>query len=279
MSIPGANKSFPYWPGNYPENGANSSVIPGLIMLWPTSTIPNGWLLCDGANVLSSEYPNLLNAIGYTYSAGAANAFGAIAVNGGYSYVSNTITISGRAEQENFFINVGSIVKLIGSTPATGVSMTGRAILITSAPAINTTGGVFEGTFVNTLAGTGTGNAGIIDMLRLTFQVPNTVDRTIRSAGPEFVLGSIGGSDSVTLAIENVPPHAHKLANIGSNSQGFTGGGGDGSVDNNPANSPQLNSNMDIYNADGDIVTANEATPSAVIITNPYMALNYIIKT
>lgn len=278
MSIPGANKSYPYWPGNYPENNGGS-IIPGMIMLWATATAPTGYLLCNGANVLSSEYPTLLNAIGYTYSAGAANAFGAIAVNGAYTYVSNTITISGRAEQENFFINVGSIVKLIGSTPATGASMTGRAILITSAPPINTTGGIFEGTFVNTLAGTGTGTAGIIDMLRLTFQVPNMADNTVRGAGGEFVLGESGGADDVVLTPSQLPSHAHNTPGVGQGLIAYNDNGVGYGDSGNVTGSAILNTGAEVLDSEFNVVTATSASGTNIPVVNKYIALNYIIKT
>lgn len=52
-------------------------VPPGTIIIWPSSTIPNGWLLCDGTNYASGylRYPALYAAIADTYGADLAGDF------------------------------------------------------------------------------------------------------------------------------------------------------------------------------------------------------------
>ena len=42
----------------------------GEIDLWPSATIPNGYLLCDGRAVSRTTYADLFNIIGTTYGAG-----------------------------------------------------------------------------------------------------------------------------------------------------------------------------------------------------------------
>lgn len=44
-----------------------ATVPPGSIMAFAGSTLPNGYLLCDGSEVLISDYPELYAVIGYTY--------------------------------------------------------------------------------------------------------------------------------------------------------------------------------------------------------------------
>lgn len=41
----------------------------GMIVQWPSTTPPGGWLLCDGSEKLISAYPDLYTAIGTTYGA------------------------------------------------------------------------------------------------------------------------------------------------------------------------------------------------------------------
>lgn len=42
----------------------------GMIMMWPTSTSPTGWLVCDGTAIGRSAYSALFNVIGTTFGAG-----------------------------------------------------------------------------------------------------------------------------------------------------------------------------------------------------------------
>ena len=46
----------------------------GTVIQSAAVTIPEGWLLCNGASILKNEYLNLYNAIGYTYG-GSGNNF------------------------------------------------------------------------------------------------------------------------------------------------------------------------------------------------------------
>jgi microcystin-dependent protein len=44
-----------------------ADVPPGTIVAFGGSTPPAGWLLCDGAAISSTTYPDLFGAIGYTW--------------------------------------------------------------------------------------------------------------------------------------------------------------------------------------------------------------------
>jgi len=54
----------------YSQNGG--STRPGMIMMWSgaIATIPQGWLLCNGAAISRVDYADLFNAIGTIYGAG-----------------------------------------------------------------------------------------------------------------------------------------------------------------------------------------------------------------
>ena len=47
----------------------------GLIAMWPSDSIPDGWLLCDGSSLLRSTYPDLFAAIGTVFGAADGTHF------------------------------------------------------------------------------------------------------------------------------------------------------------------------------------------------------------
>lgn len=53
-----------------PILGSGSSVRAGTIQAWPSTTVPAGWLKCNGATVSRTLYAGLFNVIGTTYGAG-----------------------------------------------------------------------------------------------------------------------------------------------------------------------------------------------------------------
>lgn len=54
----------------YSNLGLDDAIPTGVIFPFTSSTIPAGWLLCDGAAVLRSLYYQLFDVIGTTYGAG-----------------------------------------------------------------------------------------------------------------------------------------------------------------------------------------------------------------
>lgn len=42
-------------------------ISPATITMWPSNTIPTGWLLCDGTGYATTAYPALYGVIGTTY--------------------------------------------------------------------------------------------------------------------------------------------------------------------------------------------------------------------
>ena len=47
----------------------------GLIAMWPSDSIPDGWLLCDGSSLLRATYPDLFAAIGTTFGSADGTHF------------------------------------------------------------------------------------------------------------------------------------------------------------------------------------------------------------
>lgn len=52
---------------------ASASVPPGMIIAFGGSGTPDGWLYCDGSSYPVSEYPDLHDAIGYTWGGSGPN--------------------------------------------------------------------------------------------------------------------------------------------------------------------------------------------------------------
>lgn len=247
------------------------------------SPFPEGWLLCAGSNILQKEYSDLYTVVGNIYSAGPTLGL-THQISPDYSYASNTVTLTSYSGvQANNVINVGSICSVSGAaTPVTGVNINGLPFLVTSAPALGTIG-TFNGTFINTLTGSGNGigNPGdVATLTRLTFQVPDMTGLTVRGVtnSSPYEINQKGGADTVTLAAANLPAHAHKLANIGENGDGAASGG-IGTVDDNATNSPQLYSSDAIYNSSNTLITASGALGTSFSVLNTYISLNFIIKT
>lgn len=61
-------------PTQAPPGGSGVGLIPaGSMIFWAGSSAPSGWLLCNGSSISTSTYPDLFNAIGYTYGGSGGN--------------------------------------------------------------------------------------------------------------------------------------------------------------------------------------------------------------
>jgi len=276
---------------NGSENEPEGDLPAGIVTQYAGTTAPAGWLFCNGANLLPEDYPALYRAIGQNFGAGTTNnqALGAIEVSGGYTYTGTSFSTASFFTQVNFHVNTGCIVRCSGSNPTSGSNINGLRIRITSAPNIGTTGGTFVGTFLDvpsTPSGSGSAvSPGYMDMLRVSFQVPDTTGFTIRGAqsgDSPFNIGERGGNDNVQLEPNQLPSHAHGTG--GKNGQGYmsynSSGGGQGNSGNFiGTNGGTLVTDADVYDADGEIATAEPNLGLVINIRNPYVTISSIIKT
>jgi hypothetical protein len=174
----------------------------------------------------------------------------------------------------NLFLKVGTIVRPFGFVLTTGENINATYVTIASAPAIGATG-TATGTFVQPIAGTGSGNAsGTYNVNRASFAVPNMVSKF--PLGAQFngspAISSTGGSATTTISADNLPQHNHGIDNgLGYSGSGL-GNGPTGNfirtnfvVDRTIASATYLNDNTTL------------ATNSAISTLNPYLALYYII--
>ncbi len=99
-----------------PVSQQTRKIPAGLVSIWPSNTIPSGWLLCDGTGYATSTYPALFAAISTTY--GSSGGFqvpdmrtfvpyytGTLNATGGTSTVSITAAQSGLVGHAHTYVD------------------------------------------------------------------------------------------------------------------------------------------------------------------------------
>ena len=240
----------------------------GAVIPYASGTPPPKWLLCNGAELDVDTYYELYRYIGFTFgiNGGIANQ----SVSSYSTPTTSTINFS-LTNYDNYFIVVGSIVKLSGFTAITGPNINGLIVTVTAAPAINARGTV-SATFSTPLPATGDGGGGLLN--RQTFKLPD-----LRLATPigyqqgTINFGTSGGASTYQLTAQNLPQHRHGV---------FIPGGK--SNQNNLADNLSGEPNVDL----GFTTVSGETYPdtgpltpvsnSAFSIRNPYVSMSYIIR-
>ena len=117
-----------------------------------------------------------------------------------------------------------------------------------------------------------------------TFSVPNTSQKTIRGVGAApFTLATAGGNDTITLVANQLPNHGHTITDPTHTHDavglglGYTAA--DGSNGNRASLAPTAAASTGITIADSLLSGGVQVTQFATTITNPYIAINYIIKS
>ena len=241
----------------------------GSILPFAGFNTPVKWLPCNGAELNLETYNELYGAIGYNYGINPGIGFQAGITS--YSTPTTSTINFALTSIDNYFIVVGTILKLSNFVPITGPNINGLLVTVTAAPAINARGTI-SATFSTPLPATGDGGSGTLN--RITFKLPD-----LRLKSPiGYQTGTIGyatsgGASTVVISADNLPQHRHGV---------FIPGGK--SNQNNLADNLSGEPNVDL----GFTTVSGETYPdtgaltpvsnSAVNIRNPYVALNYIIK-
>lgn len=118
-----------------------------------------------------------------------------------------------------------------------------------------------------------------------TFNVPNTAGRVVRGVNGTYTQASTGGLDTQTatgsqvISSANLPPHRHQQSQGGGINIISSGGTLVQGVNENVGGGVTLANAT--YAEDGTTLVANTALPLSVSgsVVNPYLAMNYIIKT
>ena len=120
-----------------------------------------------------------------------------------------------------------------------------------------------------------------------TFNVPNFAGRLPRGVNGSYALASAGGNDTITLAANQLPNHAHTLTlsdpghTHGSLAQGggYTAAdGGNGNRANSGGTTNTATTGITISMSDSLLVGGSQQTQTTTNIVNPYLAVPYIIK-
>ena len=123
-------------------------IPPGTIAMWPSNTIPKGWLLCDGSIYDQAAYPALFAVIAENYTSGdypqlpdlrtrVPYATGSIAATGGVS----TVTLS--AAESGLKSHTHTYTDFYPTTEFAACSGSGVGSLKTGATALETSTGVY----------------------------------------------------------------------------------------------------------------------------------------
>ena len=237
-------------------NPANTSIPAtsptGSIVMWSGASIIDGYLFCDGSLKNKTDYPDLFAILGNTYGTQTSSQF----------YLPNL--------QDKFAIGKGSTYSTLGST--------GGSATVTPSGSVSTPS--FSG---NSVTPSGSISVSVANHTLTASQIPEHRHHVIKNQGILSNGTSLFSNDTDAVAIGN------------------TGVGGLGSTDttnqqiNADANvgrsSVQIGTTGQAHNHSGSgSFSGNSLTPSGSVSTpnfsgnsasiiNPYIAMNYIIKT
>ena len=227
-----------------------TNVQTGGIIMWSTASLPDGWLLADGSFVSKTTYSGLWNAIGSTYGTPSASQF----------YLPNL--------KDKFVIGKGSTYSTLGSTGGSATVTPSGSI---SAPSFSGSSSSVSGSI--SISGT-TGSTSLT-----TAQIPShshlmihNTSATTNALGvitlPHISRGNVGGMGSSDTALQGTSG----TPNVGSTATTGSGSGHTHSFSTSASISGGTTT------ASGSVSAPNFSGSSASII-NPYIAMNYIIKT
>jgi microcystin-dependent protein len=165
-----------------------NAVLSGSLLMWPTTSAPSGYLLCNGAAVSRTTYSDLFNVIGTTFGVGDN---------------STTFNLPNYVNRMPFGASPTTTASVTGNIGAsvTG-SISGTTLTVTAVSrGTLAVGDIISGTGVNSALisgfGTGTGGTGTY-----TLNVSQTVSsRTLTATGTTFTVTAVG---SGTLVIGQV---------------------------------------------------------------------------
>jgi microcystin-dependent protein len=253
----------------YVQTALSTSVTPtGLIQMWPTTTAPAGYLLCNGIEVSRTTYAALFGVIGSTFGSGDG---------------STTFNLPNYVNRMPFGANAtttASVTASLNGATSTASSISGTTLTVggtvTGTYAVGQTisgSGVTSGTTITAL-GTGTGGAGTY-----TVSASQTVSSTtITAAGTTLRVSAVS---SGTLAVGQVVTGTGVTANTRITALG-TGTGGVGTYTVNISQtvasttitaSPWVSNGSTGGSADAIVVTHTHTATS--VVTDPGHFHNY----
>lgn len=233
---------------------AKVATVPvGTILPFAGINPPNGYLLCDGAEVLRSNFPELYNIIGGTYNVGVLQGVGTFQLP----------DLRGR-----FALGRDTMYNGI-QVPLSSTSLTGFAGNIQNSNSSDTTTIISN---LNSLTGlavgqllskvSGTGDFGGITTI-VSIDIPNS-SITINCASP-YTVGTINFTSTTSTSFVATPNIVNRVTNSNADTVGGSGG------------SEALASVLGGTIITGGITVGANGTTTNVM--NPFLTINYIIFT
>ncbi len=236
----------------------------GAVTQFAGAAAPTGWLLCDGASLLRTAYPNLFTAIGTTWGAVDGTHFNVPDARGRTPIGVGTGTYAEAIAAASVTIaNDQLTISAVGGKHL----LNGAAVVLTTsggAPAGLTAGNTYyvvavdathirlASTLANAVAGT---------YIDITSQGTGTHTLTLTLTAR--ALADRGGEETHASTIAEEPSHTHQYATTRGNI-GWSGG---------------VNSAIDPSLGSGGTTSIATGGSGAHNNMQPFLALNYIIKT
>lgn len=242
----------------------------GVINPFAGTVAPSNWLLCDGASLLRTDYPRLFAVIGTTFGAADGTHFNVpdlrsrapigvgtgvfnevIAQGSAVNTTTDVLTVSAAGGKQ---LTNGAVVQVSssGTLPTGLVAATNYYVIAVTSTTIK-----LASSLANAIAGTA------IDITAV-----GSGNMTIALTLSARALGDRGGEEAHPQTNAELSAHTHSIG--GGQNQWVRGGTGD-----NAASLTQGGSAFRVVPGDLD----SKGGGAAANVMQPYLALNYIIKT
>lgn len=240
--------------------GIHYAMPAGAVVPYAGAAAPSGFLLCDGSSLVRATYPDLFTAIGTTFGSVDGSHFTLPDMRGRtpVGVGSNTFTFTFASTDVNTTTDQITVT-------ANSELITGRKVQLTTSGTLPTGLSLATDYFVIVVDSThiklASNLANAIAGTQIDITGAGSGTNTATHTGTARVLAEHGGEQSHATTTTEMPAHSHTYSGAASN----TGTGTTPAVGNNP---PTWTGN-----------TANTGGSTSHNIMQPYLSLNYIIKT
>lgn len=236
----------------------------GSLLPYAGPTAPDGWLLCNGASLLRASYPDLFDIIGTAYGSADGTHFTLPDMRGRMPFGSGARTWA--VTVANTDVDAGT--DQIAITANDNVK-TGKAVVLTTSG--GAPGGLTAATTYYVIVvdsthiklATSQVNASKGTAINITSQ--GTGSHTLTFTGTSRSVGATGGEDSHNLVNAELPTEGSISSPNGPIYTDYIGAGA------------QRAAQVNVAAGANQIYINGSSTP--VNVLNPYVAMNYIIKT
>lgn len=219
--------------------------IAGEVRFVAFSSVPSGWLECDGSAVSRTTYATLFAAISTTFGSGNGSTTfnlpdfrgrvplgkGATTFTLDFAAADVTTGTDEITVPSNFSLYDGTKVRLTttGGLPAGLALATDYYVIRVSATVIK-----LASSRQNAIGGAGSGSSGTVTAIDITTQGTGTHTITVQDLSTR-TLGEKGGEETRALTIAETPSHVHGAPSQNGSGTGFSGADNSQTADNTGA--------------------------------------------